>query len=224
MIEVIILNVIPELTQNEFFALLPLISPEKQERIKRFHLIRDAQNCLLGDILTCIEVCCSTGFSNNQIEFTTNIYGKPFLENNSHVHFNVSHSGHYIAFAIDDEPVGVDIELFTAIDQNIIERFFTADEKSYIMKGNQIQSFYNIWTMKESRIKWEGKGINKLLNPFSILDPNERGSLIFYEVFQNAEAICHVCSTKKNSPIVKVIDTAMLLQDIMVFQNNFCIR
>ena len=37
MLKVVILILAPELTQNEFASLLTLVTPEKQERIKRFH-------------------------------------------------------------------------------------------------------------------------------------------------------------------------------------------
>lgn len=57
MFEVIILIVTPALTQKEFDALLPLVSPEKQDRIQKIHFFRDAQNCLLGEILARGEIC-----------------------------------------------------------------------------------------------------------------------------------------------------------------------
>lgn len=97
MFEVVILTIMPELTQNEFSALLPLVYPEKQERIRKFHFFRDARNCLLGDVLTRIEIYRATGLSNKQLEFTVNAYGKPFLINSPHIHYNISHAGHYVA-------------------------------------------------------------------------------------------------------------------------------
>ena len=51
MFEVTILTVTPELTHGEFDVLLPLVSQEKQVRIKKFHFFQDARNCLLGDVL-----------------------------------------------------------------------------------------------------------------------------------------------------------------------------
>jgi 4'-phosphopantetheinyl transferase len=111
MFEAVILTVTLELTQNEIDALLPLVSPEKQERIKQFHFFRDARNCLLGDILARAEICRFTDLSMNQIEFAVNEYGKPFVVGKPRIQFNISHTGHYIACVIADEPVGIDIEL-----------------------------------------------------------------------------------------------------------------
>jgi len=212
MFEVVILTIIPELAQNEFDALLPLVSPEKQERIRKFHFFRDAQNCLLGDILVRTVICRTTGLSNKQLEFSMNEYGKPFLMNTHHIHFNISHAGHYIACAVSDEPVGIDIEFIKPVDLKIAERFFSSDETAYIMADKQIYRFYEVWTKKESRIKWEGEGLHKPLPSFSVFEPNNH--LTYQIAFQNNEAICHVCSTKPIMLSVSVLNTAMFLQSI----------
>ena len=117
MFEAVILTVIPELTQNEFDALLCLVSSEKQERIEQFHFFRDARNCLLGDILARYEICRSTGLSMKQLEFSANTYGKPYLIGSPHIQFNISHTGSYVACALADEPVGIDIEFIKPIEQ-----------------------------------------------------------------------------------------------------------
>lgn len=212
MLEVVILTIIPELTQDEYDTLLPLISFEKQERIKRFHFFRDARNCLLGDVLARSKICRVTGLSNKQLEFSTNEFGKPFLINNSHIHFNISYAGNYIACAVSDELVGIDIELIKPVDMVIAERFFTNDETSYIMAGEQEKRFYEVWTKKESHIKWEGKGLHKPLTSFSVLD--DKSHHYYQKVFDNNDAVGHVCSSKQIVPAVRIIDTASFLQSI----------
>lgn len=216
MFEVVILTVIPELTQNEFDALLTLVSSEKQERIKKFHFKRDAQNCLLGDVLARIEICRTTNFSIKQLEFSVNAYGKPFLSDSSHIHFNISHAGHYVACTVADQPVGIDIELIKPVDLKIAERFFALDETIYIMDDDHTRRFYEVWTKKESRIKWEGKGLHIALPSFSVLEPNEQEQLTYHEAFQNDEAICHVCSTKQDVLSVRVLDIVTFLRHLIL--------
>ena len=215
MFEVVILTVKPELAQNEIDALLPLVSSEKQERIKKFHFKRDAQNCLLGDVLARSEICRTTGLANKQLEFSTNGYGKPFLVNNSHIHFNISHAGDFIACALADEPVGIDVELIKSVDLKIAKRFFAPDETAYIAANDHILHFYEVWTKKESRIKLEGKGLHKPLPSFSVFDSSEQKQPIYHKVFQNDEVICHVCSTKRAVPSVQMMKTAALLQCVI---------
>jgi len=215
MFEVVILSIVPELTQEEFDILLPLVSPEKQARIKKFHFFRDARNCLLGDVLARAEICRATGISNKQLEFLTNAYGKPFLINNPHIHFNISHAGNFVACAVSNVPVGIDIELLAkTIDLKIANRFFTPDESAYIMAGEHMLRFYEIWTKKESRIKWEGKGLSMPLPSFDVLDCGDLNQLVYHEVYRTNEAICHTCSTKQEMPHIKVIDTAEFMRSI----------
>lgn len=214
MFEVVILTVKSELAQNEFDTLLPLVSLEKQERIKRFRFKRDAQNCLLGDVLARSEICCTTGLANNQLEFSTNNFGKPFLVNKAHIHFNISHAGHHIACAVSGQPVGIDIELIKPVDIKIAERFFTPDETTYINDGELEQRFYEVWTKKESHIKWEGKGLYKPLTSFSVFDSHIHTNPYYYKIFDNKDAVGHACTTKNSSPLIKMLDIATFLQNI----------
>lgn len=215
MFRVVIFTIIHELSQKEHDYLLTFISNYKQERVKKFHFFRDARNCLLGDCLARIEICRATGLSNNQLEFSTNAYGKPVLVNNPHIHFNISHAGNYITCAIASKPVGIDVEVVKHIDLKVAERFFTSCERSYITNGNQIQRFFEVWTKKESQIKWEGKGLHKPLDSFSVFDFNEQKPLFYHKIFQNDEAICHACSEHQAPPHVEFIDTPIFMRSIM---------
>ena len=90
MTSAIILQNIPTLTADEFNSLLSHLTPNKQERIKLFRFENDAHNCLLGDILVRFEICRIINNSNKHLKFSTNGYGKPFLVNYPHIHFNVT--------------------------------------------------------------------------------------------------------------------------------------
>lgn len=210
MLEVIILDVTPELTQDEFDALLRLVSSEKRERIEHFHFKRDAQNCLLGDVLARIKLCNATGLTNRQLEFNANEYGKPFLLNLPRVHYNVSHAGHYVACAIAEESVGIDIEIIKLPDLKIAERFFSWDEFEYIICKQQAQRFYEVWTMKESYIKREGRGLSIPLPSFSVFDQSIPA--VYHQVYKNNEAVCHVCYGKQEKPSVRFMDTAEFMR------------
>jgi len=211
MLDAVILIVKPALTQDIFNQLLAFVTPEKRERIKRFHFFKDASNALLGDVLARVEICRATGFVNKQLEFSANPYGKPFLKNNTDIHYNISHSGHYVACAISDQPVGIDVEIIKDIDLKIAERFFASDEIAYILSGQDslhVQRFYEVWTKKESRIKWEGKGLSKPLSSFSVFEHGvEEGNAVFYhQVFCDSEADCYLCSDSCGKPLVRVVD------------------
>ena len=212
MFKIIIIPETNALTQAEFDTLLPLVSPEKQMRIKQFRLFCDAQNALLGDILVRTEICHATGLYNKQLEFSTNDYGKPFLINNPYIHYNISHTGSYVSCAISDKVVGIDIELIKPVDLEIAERYFAADEAAYIKNNRQLYRFFEVWTKKESRVKWDGKGLSIPLSSFSVFDPLELKVLTYHAVIHTNEVICHACSSKRERPQVRTIDTATLIQ------------
>jgi len=216
--EVNILIADKELTRSVFDSLLPLVSRDKRDRITKFHSYRDAQNALLGDIAARMLICRATGLSNSHLEFTSNEYGKPFLINDPHVHHNISHANQYIACVLDDQPVGIDIEHIKPIEMKIAKRFFAPDEIAYVVSADDsllVQRFYEIWTKKESRIKWEGKGLSTSLPAFSVFDPLDTERIYYHEVFRNDDYICHVCTIKPEKPPVKVIDIDTFLSCII---------
>ena len=215
MLKVTILEATSEFRQNEFDKLLPLVSQEKQERIKKFHFFQDARNSLLGDVLSRIEICYVTGMCNKQLEFSVNEYNKPLLTINPHIHFNISHAGSYIACVVSDEPVGIDIELIKPIDIKIAERFFAPDETTYITADDSIFRFYEVWTKKESRIKWEGKGLHIPLPSFSVFDTGSHNQPTYHKIFQNHEALCHTCSLKSEAPSFRIMDATIFMRDIV---------
>ncbi|MCR5603129.1 MAG: 4'-phosphopantetheinyl transferase superfamily protein [Lachnospiraceae bacterium] len=89
--------------------------------------------------------------------------GKSYTE----VYFSVSHSGDYAVCALDDHPVGIDVEVIGKESRNIAERFFARDELEYITDTG---SFYHIWTLKESFMKVVGLGMRLPMDSFSVTD------------------------------------------------------
>ncbi len=86
-------------------------------------------------------------------------------------HFNLSHSGDYIALAVSDANVGIDIECKEDKGLRVAKRCFTESEYAYIMAEKEelrMQAFRDIWTMKESFLKFTGTGISVPLHSFSI--------------------------------------------------------
>ncbi len=85
---------------------------------------------------------------------------KPFLANCPY-QFNLSHSGDYLVLAVGDVPIGVDIEKITRVRPKVMERYFSDSEKEKVAKEGA-DAFYEIWTKKESYIKYTGNGLKDL--------------------------------------------------------------
>ena len=211
MLETLVIQASDSLSPADFAALLALVDPGKRHRIERFRLYRDACNCLVGDVVARSEISRITGLDPAGLSFSSNDYGKPSLVDVPGVCFNISHSGSYVACAIDEQTVGIDIELVRPIDLKIAQRFFAADETAYIMAERSEARFFEIWTKKESRIKWEGKGLSMPLTSFSVLIPE--AGLRYQRVYADSAAICHVC-TRRADLSVRTLSVAALLADL----------
>ena len=203
------------ISKTEFNILINLVSLEKQMRIKKFLYLKDAQNCLFTDIIIRMIICNVTGMKNKPLMFSENKYGKPFLINNTNIHFNGSHAEDYIVCAFDSQPIGIDVEIMKPTNLRIAERYFKSDELAYIKVDNKdtsIQRFYEIWTKKESRMKWEGMGLAKPLSAFSVFDTMELEHISYHKILQNDEAICHVCSVNRHAPPIRMVEITDLLK------------
>ncbi|MCY6958996.1 4'-phosphopantetheinyl transferase family protein [Clostridium brassicae] len=148
------------------------ISCEKRSKANKLLNKNDKIQTIVADIIIRIQLIKHFNIRNESICFNKNIYGKPYVEKIKNFHFNISHSGEYVAVAISKQKVGIDIEKIKNIDYfDIAENFFTNKELKYIMRPNKQESlerFYDIWTLKESYIKFNGKGLSIPLDSFTI--------------------------------------------------------
>lgn len=165
------LYVIPlgtEISPREREQWLPYIPKEKRERIPRFRHWQDAQRTLLGYSLLSYLIHRETGIPRERMELTFDYYGKPHLQG-AELYFNLSHSGDWIACVIGPKTVGVDVEKIQPIDLSIAEHFFASQEVSDLMalpEEKRYDYFFTLWSLKESYIKAEGKGVSIPLNSF----------------------------------------------------------
>lgn len=162
--------------------LLPYASITKRRQLDHFIDKKEGLRVLTADLLTRAVICKLLNQSNYEIEFITNEYGKPFLKGHEGFHFNKSHSGKWVVCAIDNYPIGVDIEEVGQIDWALIESFFSTEEIG-LMKNQpgagRTSFFYELWTLKESYIKALGYGLSIPLNSFYIKFENNSKSSVY---------------------------------------------
>ncbi len=157
--------------EDLFQKLMGLVSPERQARIKRFLRRVDAERCLVADVLIRSIVCRRFGIPNSEIEFGADSYGKPFLKDYSNFYFNLTHSGCWVACAVDSSPIGVDVEEIQTIDFNIAKSYYFSEEYADFIKkpeGDKLEFFFDLWTLKESYMKAAGKGFSIPLQSFCV--------------------------------------------------------
>ncbi|WP_033732397.1 4'-phosphopantetheinyl transferase superfamily protein [Bacillus mycoides] len=164
---------IPKNIENHLFNQFSnLISNEKRERMKRLLNLCDINRTLIGDLLIRSLVCQKYKMNNEEIKFIYNEYGKPFVQNFSDFHFNISHSGEWVVCATANSNVGIDIERVSDIEALKLANEFFSEEEFYDLSNmnsdEQINYFFDLWTLKESHIKMIGKGLYIPLNSFSV--------------------------------------------------------
>ena len=86
--------------------------------------------------------------------------GKPIITGHPEIHFNFSHSGNVALCAIDNQPVGVDIEMPRKITPSLISYTMNEEEQAKIASSpDHITTFLSFWTKKEAVLKLTGEGI-----------------------------------------------------------------
>ena len=88
--------------------------------------------------------------------------GKPYFKN-SNIYFNYSHSKNYIACAVSNYEVGIDIEESNRVINDKIAKKFLDEENNYKKRIEK-------WVKKEAYSKLKGKG---LLIPFQTINLNK---------------------------------------------------
>ncbi len=99
--------------------------------------------------------------------------GKPVFQGDNGLHFNISHSGGYVALAFGKTPLGVDIECVKRKDLKVAKRFFRQEEYDDLAGktgAEQPDIFCRMWTGKEAVLKASGAGLSVPLDSFSVLE------------------------------------------------------
>lgn len=131
------------------------LSPRRYEQFCRLQNENDKLLCLAaGMLLSKVLGRDSVG----RIKISE--HGKPYLESGEY--FNIAHSGNYVVLAVDNEPVGVDIEQRRERGYEGIARLsFHEREQTQLKRSeNRQKTFYELWTLKESYMKAVGRGFN----------------------------------------------------------------
>lgn len=206
-----------------------LIIDYKMDVYNKYRKLEDKTRCSLGQFLIKKMINFETNLNPHNMLFNTNDYGKPFLMNDSNIHFNISHSGQYVVGVIDRNIVGIDVEKIENIDfETLSKNFYTKNEHDFLLKQKDPRDcFYRIWTLKESYIKTVGKGLSIPLNSFNII-PNENITLdsdllkkkcYFKEYDLDSNYKLSVCSVH-NDFCNHVINISS--NDIYKFYNKYC--
>jgi 4'-phosphopantetheinyl transferase len=159
--------------------LAELLDDAEREKAARFAFDKDRSLFITAHALLRHSLWRVTGLSS--VQFRVNQFGKPELvspQSEARVRFNLSHSNALAACALSfDYDVGIDVEMAdnSITHDEIAAKYFTPDEQAQLTaydKHGCIDSFFQIWTLKEAAIKAIGRGLSMPLQDFSVtLEP-----------------------------------------------------
>lgn len=202
------------------------LAEDRKTQILRYKCNEDRERSAAAGALLQYSLFREWGVTVDQQIFSKNCFGKPNLIGYPDYHFNLSHSGRWVVCAVDQSPLGIDIEQIRNNNLTVAKRFFHVNEY-YNLRNQplteQAAYFYEMWTLKESFIKALGEGLYCPLNSF-VLTPNSNKELFiryknvpyYLKVYDiDSEYKLSVCSTNKHfEESINIIDIQELIYGI----------
>lgn len=165
---------IRDLTAADYEKWYALMSKDKQLRVDRFRFVDDKKRTVVGEMLARKAIAEWCDVLAESIVFEKTEAGKPYVKDLP-VEFNISHSGDVVVCAVDDKPVGIDIEKIRPIDLTVAKRICTDEELVYLFNHTPTEHdfvyttnheiltrFFELWTAKEAYGKCIGVGISDI--------------------------------------------------------------
>lgn len=148
-------------------AWLERVTPQRRARAQRYMQKEDRLRCLAAGVLLAraLDV-------RSDDDLITDRNGKPALRD-GRAQFSLSHSGFYVALAVAERPVGVDVERVRPLDWQVARRCFTALEMDWLSAEPTGEAFCRLWTGKEAILKATGEGLTRDPSSFCVLPPRD---------------------------------------------------
>ncbi len=163
-----------DLDQSSFAQLLAYLSPEERHRSATIQHALTQRNFVVGRGCLRHLLGRHLGQGPASLRFTYGPQGKPSLESdNSRLKFNLSHSGDYVAIAIADVNLGIDLERIRALNSlpALCERCLTPREQIRVLtlpKPQATLQFFRYWTVKEAYVKGVGLGLSQPMGEIEV--------------------------------------------------------
>jgi 4'-phosphopantetheinyl transferase len=193
-------NEYPCVQVEKYFNMLP---PPMQERSLAYLRWQDKYAYILGKALL-VNLLELFEQDHSYLNFVSyNKFGRPFFS--CGIDFNISHSNEYIVCAIGKGiRLGIDVQFVKEIDLKNFETVMTEDQWKVIKRSTSpVKTFFSYWTIKESVIKADGRGLGIPLQDIHVHDKQvhyDEKSWHIYE-FDFDQNYCLCLAASEFSPI-----------------------
>ena len=154
--------------EDSFFKALDLLPKARLEKLSRIKQERSRKQCVAAGLLLEYGLR-EHGICGKNMTFLENSDGKPYILEQPKLCYNLSHSGEYVALAIADYDVGIDIEKVRYGQERLVKRFFSEEEATCLLDSFRDMELTRTWTRKEAFIKACGIGMRMPLDGFSTI-------------------------------------------------------
>lgn len=124
-----------------------------------FHCLSPEEDRQSHTLLYQAAKACS-GLSPEQLgTLETNPWGKPSFSLRPDLHFSITHSGDWWLCGFSVRPLGLDLQVHRshAAPAALSRRFFHPMEDAFLSREGY-RSFFDLWSAKESWVKYTGRG------------------------------------------------------------------
>lgn len=156
-----------------------MLSGDERARAAQFRFARDRDRFTVAHAALRSILSGYLRIAPSSVRFRTSVYGKPVIDGDPVLRFNLSHSGDLALCAIAGErEVGVDVEQIRSDLEweGLARRFFSTDEVAALEAldpGDRLEGFLRCWTRKEAYLKARGEGLSLSLDSFTVLPAPE---------------------------------------------------
>ena len=144
---------INKISKSEQQSVLSLLSESKKLRLDRVKSEAAKTRSLCAAVN--LSALLKDGYRLENAVISSRADGAPFVED-CELFVSLSHSGDYVAAAVSDKPVGIDIQKIRDFDKRLIERICTERELEYVGECDTKTRFFEVWTAKEAYFKMCG--------------------------------------------------------------------
>ena len=154
-------------------ACLPLAEHERALTLRR---PQDRINRLAAYAALFRLVAAHTGLPAHELALQRDAHGKPHLQlpaGHAPLHVNLAHSGTWVAIALADGPVGVDIERVRTLDWRALRRAHFANDP-WPDDADPLLALHQLWCSKEAVLKAAGMGLTLPLSQIVLYPPAQQ--------------------------------------------------
>ncbi|MGD8123098.1 4'-phosphopantetheinyl transferase family protein [Vibrio sp. TRT 2004] len=153
---------------------LKILTDQEIEQIQRFSSETQRHTALITRVFIRVLLSKYLGITPESVFFRTGCKGKPEISKiQTPIRFNLSHTYDFIVCAVTlVNDIGVDVEYTQREIQidNFSKHFFCDSERARLLTLPLMQrreTFFELWTLKESYLKACGEGVGEALSHFT---------------------------------------------------------